>query len=170
MRATTAAAIFERHHVAVFRYFRRMTGRHDLAQDLSQEVFLRVIRGLEAYQDRGREVGWLFRIARNVFIDHRRRAKGAPTTFVEVDEVSVDCRNLAALGLQEALALLSDRHREVFVLRETEGLTYAEIAAACETTEESVRSMLRRARLRLRTLLSARLSQASHTSARDGQS
>jgi RNA polymerase sigma factor (sigma-70 family) len=170
VRTTNAAAIFERHHLAVFRYFRRMTGRPDLAQDLSQEVFLRVVRGLEAYQDLGHEVSWLFRIARNVFIDHRRRARDEPVAFSEVEGVTADCRNLVAFGLQEALALLSERDREVFVLRETEGLTYAEIAVACETTEESVKSRLRRARLQLRTLLSGRLSQAPRISNRGRQS
>jgi RNA polymerase sigma factor (sigma-70 family) len=155
----TIAVIFERHHAAVFRYFQRMTGRHHLAQDLTQEVFLRVVRGFEAYEEQGLEAAWLFRIARNVLIDYKRRVDAAPNTVPHAEQVSVDCSNLAAFGLQEALTLLPDRDREVFVLRETEGLSYAEIAAACETNEETVRTRLRRARLRLRTLLSRRLSQ-----------
>jgi RNA polymerase sigma-70 factor, ECF subfamily len=155
----TIAVIFERHHAAVFRYFQRMTGRHHLAQDLTQEVFLRVVRGFEAYQDQGLAAAWLFRIARNVLIDYKRRTETAPKTVPYADHLSADSGHLAAFGLQEALALLPDRDREVFVLRETDGLSYAEIAAACETTEETVRTRLRRARLQLRTLLSRRLSQ-----------
>jgi len=167
---TTAAAVFERHHVAVYRYFQRMTRRHDLAQDLTQEVFLRVVRGLEAYREQGLESAWIFRIARNVFLDHRRQVDAAPDTLPQVDEVGADCQNIAAFGLQEALALLSHREREAFVLHETAGLRYAEIAAACETTEESVKSSLRRARFRLRALLSQRLSQSPELRTRGRQS
>lgn len=166
----TADIIFERHHVAVFRYFKRMTASHDLAEDLTQEVFLRVVRSVEGYRDQGLELAWLFRIARNVFTDFRRRTKTPPLTVPEVEEVSADCGNLVAFGLQEALSVLPDRDREVFVLREVEGLSYAQIATVCETTEQGVRSRLRRARLQLRALLSRRLSQGPNLLIKEGLS
>jgi RNA polymerase sigma-70 factor, ECF subfamily len=169
VRPKSAAAIFERYHVGVFRYFGRMTGRHDLAQDLTQEVFLRVVRGLEAYQEQGLETAWVYRIARNVYLDHRRGANAVPPTIHDVEEVSADCQNIAAFGLREALALLPEREREAFVLREIDGLSYPEIAAACEVTEASVCGMLCRARLQLRTLLSRRLSQAPSIQTRNGK-
>jgi len=168
--ASTAAAIFERRHAAVFRYFKRMTGDIDLAQDLTQEVFVRVLRGLDAYSDLGREVSWLYQIARNVLIDHHREVQVLPPTIHLVDEVGADCTRIVAFGFQEALALLPEEEREVFILRETEGLTYLEIAAACEITEERVRARLRRARLLLRRLLSKRLSQAPELRRKDGAS
>jgi hypothetical protein len=79
---TTAADLFERHHVAIFRFFRRVTGNPDLAEDLTQDVFVRVVKALAEYQPRGRETGWLFQIARTVPLDqHRRRPEpGAPVS------------------------------------------------------------------------------------------
>jgi RNA polymerase sigma factor (sigma-70 family) len=81
---TTAADLFERHHVAIFRFFRRVTGSPDLAEDLTQDVFVRVVKAVAEYQPRGREPGWLFQIARTILIDHHRRrpepsAKGFPS-------------------------------------------------------------------------------------------
>jgi RNA polymerase sigma-70 factor (ECF subfamily) len=64
MSAPDAAALFDRHHLAVFRFLRRMTGDASLAEDLTQEVFLRVVRGLDSYEERSRETSWVFRIAR----------------------------------------------------------------------------------------------------------
>jgi RNA polymerase sigma-70 factor (ECF subfamily) len=62
--ATTPAELFERHHVAIYRYLLRMTGSRETAEELTQDVFVRVLNGLEHYQQRDRERAWLFRIAR----------------------------------------------------------------------------------------------------------
>ena len=78
MNAPEAGGIFERHHLVVFRFLRRMTDSVSLAEDLTQEVFLRVVRGLGAYEDRSRERAWVFRIARNVLVDDRRRIQRGP--------------------------------------------------------------------------------------------
>jgi RNA polymerase sigma-70 factor (ECF subfamily) len=66
----TALDLFERRHLAVFRSLRRLdgTGRH--AEDLTQEVFLRVVCALHTYEERQLERAWIFRIARNVWLDH----------------------------------------------------------------------------------------------------
>jgi RNA polymerase sigma factor (sigma-70 family) len=84
MSAPDAARLFDRHHLAVFRFLRRMTGSLSLAEDLTQEVFLRVVRGLEGYDERSREVSWIFRIARNVLLDrHRARARSPQDVSIE---------------------------------------------------------------------------------------
>src|SRR5207247_6418432 len=76
--APQAAAIFERNHLAVYRFLRRATGDGPAAEDLTQDVFLRIVRGLDRYEDRLRERAWVFRIARNVLLDRHRRAEGPP--------------------------------------------------------------------------------------------
>ena len=63
--AATSAELFERHHVAIYRYLLRMTGSRETAEELTQDVFVRVLKGLEQYEERDREQAWLFRIARN---------------------------------------------------------------------------------------------------------
>ena len=78
MNRPTPRELFDRHHLAVFRYFRRLVGDRQTAEDLTQEVFLRVVRGSETYRDKERETGWIFTIARNLFRDHRRNAVRRP--------------------------------------------------------------------------------------------
>lgn len=69
MQRPTVVELFERHHGAVYRYFRRLTGRREPAEDLTQELFVQVLQALPAYEPREREIAWLFRIARNLWID-----------------------------------------------------------------------------------------------------
>jgi RNA polymerase sigma-70 factor (ECF subfamily) len=150
---TLVADLFDRHHLAVYRYFRRMTGQHELAQDLAQETYFRVVRRLAAGAQLRNEAAYLFQIAHHVLVDYWRTTAAAPSFEGLVDVISVDPPQRAALTLQEALVTLSERDRETFVLREVDGLSYAEIAAVHESTLESVRSRLRRARARLRRAL-----------------
>jgi RNA polymerase sigma-70 factor (ECF subfamily) len=154
-----AAEIFERHHVAVFRFFRRLTGRTDMAEDLTQEVFLRVVKGAEHYHVMGRETGWLFQIARRVLIDHRRQHPGVTVSLTDTDpdQATGLPAQVVAFGLQEAVSRLPHGERAAFLLREVGGLTYGEIADVCDTTEDGISARLQRARARLRQLLSARL-------------
>jgi RNA polymerase sigma-70 factor, ECF subfamily len=74
----TALELFERHHVAVFWFLRRMEMPAADAEDLTQEVFVRVLRGLDSYEERQLERAWVFRIARNVWLDHWRARRRAP--------------------------------------------------------------------------------------------
>ncbi len=157
MKDTLVADLFDRHHLAVYRYFRRMTGRHELAQDLTQETYFRVVRRLAAGTQLRNEAAYLFQIAHHLLVDHWRTTAAAPPVESLVDVISVEPPQRPALILQEALATLPERDRETFVLREVNGLGYAEIAALHEATLESVRSRLRRARARLRQALGARL-------------
>ena len=154
---TTATDLFERYHVPAYRYFLRATGSQDVAQDLTQELFLRVLRGLKTYKPE-REGGWLFRIARNLVLDYRRRQLPRHVGLADARRLGTEATQLFAFGLSEALSLLSESDRDLFLLREVTGLNYAELAGVCDTTPENVRSRVCRARCRLKELLSARLS------------
>jgi RNA polymerase sigma-70 factor, ECF subfamily len=157
---SNASDLFERHHVAIFRFFRRFTGDPDLAEDLTQEVFVRVVGGFAQYQPRGRETGWLFQIARNVLSDHHRHRPERIVSLSDAEAVAArsPAGQLVAFGLQEALERLPEEERTVFLLREVAGLSYGEVAALCDTSEDGVGARLFRARRRLRQLLSGRLS------------
>lgn len=130
-------------------FLRALTGRPEVADDLAQDVFLRVVRGAADYEPRGREQAWLFRIARHVAADHWRRERRAPAADEPV-ELSQPAVQAARVSLGEALAALAREEREAFLLCEIGGLSYAEIAAVLETTPPAVRSLLYRARLKLR--------------------
>jgi len=149
--------LFEAHHRAVFRFLRRATGSDADAEDLTQEVFMRVVRALPSYEERALGRAWVFRIARNIWRDrertHRRRP---PIEPLDVQTISRPARQAAGLEIDEALAQIKIEDREVFLLREMGGLGYSEIAELTGRTESAVRNRIHRARLGLRRVLCGR--------------
>lgn len=147
--------LFDDHHVAIYRYLRKLTGRPDFAEDLTQEVFLRVIRHADTFDSRGRDRAWLLRIARNLAFDERRKEWRAPrpTNNPATLEQRRSDSQVLAICLEEALAELSDDERDAFLLREIAGLSYLEIASVCGGSREAVRSRIYRARCTLRSAL-----------------
>src|SRR5215471_7176498 len=110
MDRITAEQLYRRHHLTIFRFLRRMTQDAHLAEDLAQEVFVRVIRGVETYDPRERDLAWLFRIARRLLADSRRSARRRPT-LVPGEDTSpspVPAVQALAAALDEALGLLGD--------------------------------------------------------------
>jgi len=127
------ARLFEQHGPAVYRYFRRSTADPGAAEDLSQEVFLRISRHAGSYEPRERERAWVFRIARNVLIDHKRAAKRGATES-RLEPVAAPTQALHA-DLQQALAGLAGDDREAFLLAEIGGLCVGgglELACCCD--------------------------------------
>jgi RNA polymerase sigma-70 factor, ECF subfamily len=159
---TNAEALFAEHRQRLFLYFCRAVGHPDTARDLTQDVFLRVSRTVIPLAGADDLRAWLFRIARNLALDHHRRRERRPEQSLE------STAGIAAitphspsqdrcLGLQEALATLGSLDRDVFLMREVAGLSYDEIAETCTISPDAVRSRLHRTRLRLRAHLSASL-------------
>lgn len=159
MSTTTIRNLFQQYHMAVFRYFRRMTGRGDLAEDLTQDLFLRALRGIVRYEERDREQAWLFRIARNLLLDHWKSETRKPASLDPTDgfTLSQPPTQSFSFSLQQALQKLQRPDREALILCEVGGLSYAEIAEVSETTVNSVRSRIYRARRFLRDELSGEL-------------
>jgi RNA polymerase sigma factor (sigma-70 family) len=163
METINAADLFERYHLAAFRYFRRMTGQPDTAEDLTQELFLTIIRGLPGYRPMGREAGWVFQVAQTVLARHFRPRPSVEVGAEAAEDVTTASHQVLAVGLAEALRLLPVADRQVLLLREVIGLGYAEIAEAVGTTQDAVRARLFRARVQLRNRLGGR-SRATATS------
>lgn len=149
-----AEALFVEHRGRLFRYLCRAVGHAETARDLTQDVFLRVTRASVPAAGDGEVRAWLFSIARNLALDHHRRerqARAHPPAPAGARPASQD----AAAVVNEALAALPDLDRDVFLMREIGGLSYDEIATACDLTPDAVRSRIHRARLQLRDWLSA---------------
>jgi RNA polymerase sigma-70 factor, ECF subfamily len=146
-----ADVLFSAHRDKVFRYLCRIVGQGD-ARELTQEVFLRVARGpVPAADDAGRRA-WIFRIARNLALNHVRDDRRRGVAVQLRDTVTPATQEMSA-ALGEALAQLAATDRDVFLMREAGGLSYQEIAAACEISADAVRSRLHRARQQLRETL-----------------
>jgi RNA polymerase sigma-70 factor (ECF subfamily) len=144
------------HRDGVFRYLCRVVGGQESARDLTQEVFLRVTRaGIPEATEAGQRA-WVYRIARNLALNHVRDGRRRPTASVVAESATPATQELGA-ALRHAIAALPELDRDVFLLREIAGLRYDEIAAACELPLETVRSRLHQARRALRTSLGAEL-------------
>lgn len=148
-----AARLFERHSSAVRRYLRRLTGHAEVANDLAQDVYVRVVRGAEGYEPRERERAWLFRIARNVFLDHDKEGRRRPRPIDGTVEAATAPAQAVRVDLDTALRRLNAIDRDAFLLCEIGGLRYDEIAAQLGLTVAGVRSRIYRTRLALREML-----------------
>ena len=146
----------------------RFTGRDSEAQDLTQDVFLRVFRALGSFRSaEGCFTTWLTRLTRNLLIDHYRRTRNQRVTDsieeqlprAEEGFVSVSRPDSALAGreasemLQAALARLSPELRETIILRDLQEMEYREIAQVLEIPEGTVKSRLNRGRAELARLL-----------------
>ncbi len=147
-----ALGLFERHAGAVRRFMLRLTRDRGAADDLTGEVFLRVVKAAPAYEPQEREAAWVFRIAHNVLRDfHRRRIRSVEDGTAA--EAAASPLQVLSLDLQQGLDALPDEERVALLLGEVAGLTYAEIAAATESTVPAVRCRIYRARQFLRARL-----------------
>ena len=153
---TDVERFYADHRDGVFRYLRRIVGEPDAARDLTQEVFLRVTRaGVPEATERCRRA-WVFKIARNLALNHVRNGHRRPMV-VELGDVVMPATQELALALRDAVSALPPLDRDVFLLRETAGLRYDEIASACYVPIEVVRGRLHQARQSLRSALAAPL-------------
>jgi RNA polymerase sigma-70 factor (ECF subfamily) len=163
--------VVEQHSARVYRLAYRLTGNVHDAEDLTQEVFVRVFRSLSTYQP-GTFEGWLHRITTNLFLDQVRRKKRIrfdalaedadarlpgrePDPSRAYDDTHLDD------DVQAALDSLPPDFRAAVVLCDIEGLTYEEIAATLGVKLGTVRSRIHRGRAQLRDALAHRAPRAS---------
>ena len=164
--APTWEQIVNDHSSRVYRLAYRLTGnRHD-AEDLTQEVFVRVFRSLHTYTP-GTMEGWLHRITTNLFLDQARRkqrirfdalsddaAGRLPSALPTPDAAQLD--RMFDADVETALASLAPDFRAAVVLCDVEGLSYEEIADVLGLKLGTVRSRIHRGRAQLRTALAHR--------------
>ncbi len=148
-------SLFAAYYPRLFRYFCRAAGSADAARDLSQEVFLRVSRTRVPSATEGEVRAWLFRIARNLALDHHRHGRRHPVPAELTGEPSRAASQDVNLAVNQALESLPALDRDVFLMREVAGLGYDDIALVCDLTPDAVRSRIHRARLHLRQQLEA---------------
>lgn len=164
--------LVERHQSSLLGFFFHQCRDAQLAEDLTQETLLRLFQQSWDFLPRGKFRGWLYRIARNLHIDHhRKRSHDALLHAVQprdpereplqqvVDEmvgpdVHADRREIARI-VEQALPTLPSEQRETFTLYHYQGLSLPDIADAMETSVSTTKSRLRLAREKLREHLAA---------------
>lgn len=146
------------------RYIGQVAGRDAPADDLTQDVFVRVFKEAGARRRAGSFPAWLYRVARHRAVDHIRREHAHRRAIDRVEDAAAQrtppASPLASLEarefkecLDEALAQLPEAFRTAFLLREQEGMSYEEIAEVLDTSPKTVSTRIHRARLKLRGLL-----------------
>ena len=147
--------LFERYEPRAYAYFLKRTRSEERAQDLYQELFLRLHRSRNAYDSSRAFAPWFFQIAHRLLIDDARRAFRHQEVSLEgVDPLGAErpadaVANSEQLG--QLLGTLSDAERYVLVAARAEGVPYPEIAARLGKSVQAVKKMASRASLRLRS-------------------
>lgn len=161
------AAVVRAHQVAIWRYLRVLGASPDAADDLVQETFVTLLGARLADRGEGALRTWLRSTARNLFLAQCRRERRTP---VALDAAAVDAA-LAAYerddegagyraALQQCLATLPDRQRELLQLASDDAVDGQRLAAAAGQTVEGARSLLRRLKQALRDCVQRRLRDA----------
>lgn len=162
-------ALVERHRSMVYRVAYQFAGNHHDAEDIAQEVFIKVYRSLDRFRQDAQLTSWLYRIVMNTCIDHRRRqsSTGAASAGEEAEQHILNTPEgrpgpeerayAGELGevLEAEIARLPHGQRIVFVMRHHQGLKLCEIAEALGLAEGTVKRQLHAAVHRLRAALSA---------------
>ncbi|MFQ3581723.1 MAG: sigma-70 family RNA polymerase sigma factor [Chloracidobacterium sp.] len=169
-RAGEAAAwehLVRQYSRRVYHLAYKFVGRHEQAEDLTQEVFLKIYRSLDQYNpDVGDLPNWLLRLARNLIIDDYRRRQRQPVDGSEDIEVHVHHlrsstdhphrhieRKEQSLQIMQAIEKLSPDLRQCVIMRDIEEMTYQEIVEKLQIPEGTVKSRINRGRIELARIL-----------------
>jgi RNA polymerase sigma factor (sigma-70 family) len=147
--------LYVRYAPPVHRHVLRIVGDEHEAQDVTQLVFVKLMRNASRYEERRGDLAvWILRIARNLAIDEVRRRRPVPASDgKEPTQASDEAAIELGQALREALAALSDEQREVVVLRHLAGMGAREIAARLSKSEAAVHALSHRGRTAMRASL-----------------
>jgi RNA polymerase sigma factor (sigma-70 family) len=150
------AVLFERYQVRMYNYFLRMLSDAAAAEDLTQQLFIRVLQFRMKFKP-GNVKAWLYRMATNLAADHcklQMKNRGRQLELTEIHEAHIDAESGFSEGdykmLDRALLALDAEQRELIVLSKYHGLRYDEIAAIFNLSMPNVKVKIHRAMIQLR--------------------
>lgn len=154
--------LYRKHKDPLYRFFLRQCGNQTIAEELYQEVWLRVIKARESYEQKAKFTTWLYRIAHNILVDQRRKPQTETDDETDAENIPDNAANdpEVILSSQEKikrfrvkLTKLPKEQLEVFLLKEEAGLSIEEIALTVGESKEAIKSRLRYAVKKLRQSL-----------------
>ena len=159
--AAALAKLYDRHYDAVYRYCLYRLGSAAQAEDLSSEVFLRMVERLDTFKSNGRPLlAWLYTIARNLVTDtYRRNGKGqqqsllGPILSTHDGPAAATEHSLLVDCLRTTLQQLTEDQQQVILLKFAEGYSNAQVAHLMQKTEGAIKSLQFRALAALRRAL-----------------
>ena len=164
----TAEQAFDNYHRAIYRFLYRLAGRGDIAEDITQDCFLAILRDPERWNERrGDFRTYLFSIARNLAFKQYRDEHGS--LYADRDEAELVERGRTdqelSVTVTQMVSQLPDLQREVLILFEYEGFSLNEIALIVNADVGAVKARLHRARERLRRALAPHRKVGTHENA-----
>ncbi|MBL8912495.1 MAG: sigma-70 family RNA polymerase sigma factor [Archangium sp.] len=171
------ARLFDKHQLRVVRFCARFVGDTARAEELTQEVFIKLFKSASRYQPTAKFQTFLFRVATNACLNELRRpSRNAEQTEAGMSEESnsamqqvphhetpdqqLEARDVDR-ALKRALSKMSDRERVAFTMCRFEGMAYRDIAETLEATEAAVKSLIHRASLQVMSHLDALKAEAA---------
>jgi RNA polymerase sigma-70 factor (ECF subfamily) len=147
--------LYTRYADEVLVYVRAFVRDHHEAEDITQNVFAKLMKAIQRYEPREVPfVAWILRVARNAALDHLRSRRAIPCDQIRVSEEGFEHSDFERFhSLREALHRLPEEQREVLVLRHIAGLSPREIASVLDKTESSVHGLHHRGRKSLQLVL-----------------
>lgn len=147
--------LYDRLSARVYAYCRRFLGNKEEAEDVLQEAFVRFYQSADSNREMTNVPAYILRIARNLCVNCKRREK---TTVSFEDYMAVHHENREEQDellnlIKQALDILPDDYREMFILREYEGMSYADIAEITDTSLATVKIRIFRAKQKIREIL-----------------
>jgi RNA polymerase sigma factor (sigma-70 family) len=153
-----ASVLFERYNKRIFNFLARMTMDRDMAEDLTQNVFLRIIKYRNSYKEGARFQSWIYQVARNIFSDHYQAHKNRFADFVDVEKVSdympdseeSEMWDEREKLLHKSMAKLGEEQRELLILTRFQQMKYEEVALIMDTSVANIKVKVHRAIAKLR--------------------
>jgi RNA polymerase sigma-70 factor (ECF subfamily) len=153
------SGLFERYHVRLYNFFLKLTQDKAVSQDLTQNLFYRIIRYRHTYKDDNSFKSWMYQMARNVHIDYRKQQKRVSDRFENVEEYDENVMEHDTSfqeedyeKLDKALSSLKPEQQEIIVLSRYQGLKYEEISQIQNSTVANIKVQMHRAIKQLREI------------------
>jgi RNA polymerase sigma factor (sigma-70 family) len=151
------SVLFERYHLRIYNFFLRLTFDMEVSQDLTQNLFYRMIKYKNSYKSDYSVKSWIFQIARNLHADYCKEEKRLGEIFMKTDKLTVEPADVADgyheddyERLEKAIADLSEEQKEIIVLSRYQGLKYEEISAITNQSVAAIKVAMYRAIKQLR--------------------
>jgi RNA polymerase sigma factor (sigma-70 family) len=151
------SVLFERYNLRLFNFFLRLTMKRDISQDLTQNLFYRMIRYRNSYKNGNSVKSWMYQIARNLHADYYMEEKKSGDIFVQTDTLPVNVTDENDRypeedyeKLEMAFTALGKEQRELIVLSRYQGLKYEEISVITSQSVPAIKVAMHRAIKQLR--------------------
>ena len=151
------SVLFERYHLRLYNFFLKLTRNRDISQDLTQNLFYRMIKYKNSYKNELSVKSWMYQMARNLHIDYCKEEKRSEKIFLKADSYPVDISDENSgipeedyERLDQAFSALSAEQKEIIVLSRYQGLKYEEISIIVNQSVPAIKVAMHRAIRHLR--------------------